>query len=73
MPEWIGVALGIVNKTMGFLEEKQRQKIMREYHDLLEDYNEAKNKVRPDYTDIEVDLLEERLVSYLKAYGNEFK
>ena len=72
MPGWISAALNIVGKTVGYLEEREKNRVMDEYHELLEEYNEAVNK-KDNYTDIDVDLLSEKITSFLKAYGSKFE
>lgn len=71
MPTWISAALDIVGKTVGFLEEREKNRVMDEYHELLTEYNTAVNELQ-NYTDIDIDLLSEKITSFLKAYGAKF-
>lgn len=65
-------ALELAGETMRFVNEKQRTRYMDEYHSLLTELKEAKDRF-DNYTDIDVCALESRLAIFMKAYTSEIK
>lgn len=62
----------ILVECLKFLNEKARTRIMDEYHDVITDLNNAKNKIgQDDYTDIGIAFSEQRFEAFTKAYYKE--
>lgn len=62
----------IILEGLKFLNENARTRIMDEYHDVLIDLNNAKNKIgQDDYTDIDIAISKQRFESFMKAYYKE--
>lgn len=64
---------GIALEGLKFFNEKQRVKIMDDYHDVINALRRAENASGIGYTDIDIDISEERLKDFLVAYHNELK
>ena len=73
MLELLPVLGGIVTETLKLLNEKQRTRLMIEYHEILKELADAENKRLPDYTDAALDILRERLCLFLEAFRGELK
>ena len=63
----------IVNNGLVFLTERQARELYANHHEVIEELKEAQNKVFPEYTDIDLQLAEEKYENFLIAYGAALK
>jgi len=63
--------LDVISEGMKFINEKNRTKIQRDYFKLLSDISEAENT--ENYNDIDLSLLKEDLIIFLKAFKQELR
>ena len=66
----ITTILEIVKQGMVAWNEHSRTKFKRKYHTILSKLDEAQNKTI-DYTDAEIDILQDQLEIFLKAFAHE--
>lgn len=63
----------IVNNGMVYLNARQQHELYENHHEVLDELKDAQNSVFPDYTDIDLQLAEEKYEAFLTAYGAALK
>ncbi len=61
----------VVSEGLKFLNEKEKKRIQDDYFDLLEKISEAENT--ENYTDYDLDILNEKMIIFLKAYAEKLR
>jgi len=64
---------GVVLEGLKVFGEERRTRFSDDHHDLIEALRKAENEGIDSYTDIDVDLLEEKIYDFLKVYHKELK
>ena len=69
----INTILSIIKEGIKLWSEERRARFLNEYHDVLEEVQNAKNKEYPEYTDIDIDIANGKLRILLEAFSSELK
>jgi len=69
----IPTILSIIDNGIKLWDKGRMLSFKKKYHRLLEDLKEAENKQFPEYTDADIDLIEEKLETFIKVYDKELK
>ena len=67
------LVLKIVDQGLVAWNQGRAARFKKKYHKLMGKLRKIENKLPPDYTDADRDLLSEELETFLKAYYEEFK
>lgn len=65
--------LAVVQEGLKFLNERQRTKVMRDHHELLQELEAAKSKRYPLYSDLLIIRRSRKLVMFLQAFAKELR
>lgn len=63
----------IIFVGMKLFSSERKRSLSREYQELLDNVDNAKNKRFPDYSDDEVILAEQKLENFRLSFASEFK
>lgn len=64
---------GIVLEGLKTFREERRTRIMDRYHGLLKTLRKCENANFTQYTDVDIDIIEEKIYDFLEAYRKELK
>ena len=67
------IVASIVLEGLKLWSEERRTRFMDEHHELIQDLRKAENDQTSNYSDAAIDLAEEALQDFYKAYHAELK
>ena len=64
---------GIALEGLKLFSDEKRKAIMRDYHDLIVSLRKAENAGFKEYTDADLDIIEEKIYDFLDDFRTELK